>query len=80
MRNEDNDDDEDLDSAFIQAAYKVPQKNGEAAGRVRLGKSTTAGAASRDGKKAAAKNMPKLKLKPRDDGELKVRSTGDEGS
>src|SRR5262249_39195493 len=31
MRNEE-DDEEDLDAAFIQAAYKVPQKNVEAAG------------------------------------------------
>jgi type II secretion system protein D len=80
MRNEDNDDEEDLDSAFIQAAYKVPQKNGEAAGRVRLGNSATAGAAGRNTKKAASKSLPKLKLKPRDDGELKARSTGADGS
>src|SRR5262249_23576764 len=73
-------DEEDLDSAFIQAAYKVPQKNGEAAGRARLGSSTTVGAAGRNNRKAAAKSMPKLKLKSRDDAELKVRSTGGDGS
>ncbi|MGE5195430.1 MAG: type II secretion system protein GspD, partial [Deltaproteobacteria bacterium] len=37
MRN-DEDDDEDLEAAFIQTNYRVPQKAGQAAGRARVGK------------------------------------------
>jgi len=79
MRNED-DDDEDLDAAFIQASYKVPQKTGETAGRARLGSSATTAPAGIKSKKAQSKNATKLKLKPRGDQELRARSAGADDS
>src|SRR5262249_18126343 len=79
MRNED-DDDEDLDAAFIQAAYKVPQKSGETAGRARLGSSPTAASTGIKGSKAAAKKARRSKSRSRDDQELKVRYPTADGS
>ena len=80
MHNEDDRDDEDLDAAFIQANYRVPARNGDNAGRARVGKSADKSAAPAKPKKRRADGTTRTTQKSEDDRPPRVRRPASDDS
>jgi hypothetical protein len=59
-----NDDDEDLDAAFIQTNYQSPSLGSPEAGRARVAKTGSKTSTATKGKKTAPANSPKSAIRP----------------